>query len=202
VAVFLVRHGETAANAARVLQTPDVPLSPRGLEQARRLAARLSGERVVRILSSDFARAVMTAEQVRDATGAQITLDPLLQERSFGDLRGTPYAELRQDPFAPDFVPPGGESWQALHERVDRAWEQIRRALAQQDGDLVVVTHGLVCRSLVSRHLQVEGREVPLRFRNTSLTVLDAEPPWRVRLLDCIAHLEADARPSPRGGRA
>lgn len=200
--MFLVRHGETAGNAARVLQTPDVPLSERGLAQAERLARRLSEARVGLILSSDFARAVMTAERVRDATGAQISPEPLLRERSFGDLRGTPYAELREDPFAPDYVPPGGESWQALHDRVDRAWERIRRALATRDGDLVVVTHGLVCWSLVTRHLELGGRQAPLRFRNTSVTQLDPEPPWRVRVLDCVAHLEPEQEPAPQGGVA
>ena len=38
--VYLVRHGETDLNARRVLQPPATPLSERGLEQARRLAAR------------------------------------------------------------------------------------------------------------------------------------------------------------------
>jgi broad specificity phosphatase PhoE len=43
--IYLVRHGETQGNALRVVQTPDVPLSPRGEEQARRLARRLAGAR-------------------------------------------------------------------------------------------------------------------------------------------------------------
>ena len=38
MAIYLVRHGETASNAARVVQTPEVPLSPRGEDQARRLS--------------------------------------------------------------------------------------------------------------------------------------------------------------------
>ena len=29
--IFLIRHGETAANAARIVQTPDTPLSERGI---------------------------------------------------------------------------------------------------------------------------------------------------------------------------
>ncbi len=189
MAIFLVRHGETAGNAARVFQTPEVPLSERGLEQARRLARRLAGERVGAILSSDFARAVATAEQVGLATGAPVALDPLLQERNFGALRGLAYAELDQDPFAADYVPPGGESWQALHARVDTAWERIRATARLTAGDLVVVTHGLVCWSLVARHLALGDGEAPTRFDNTGVTVLDADPPFLVRLLNCTAHL-------------
>ena len=52
--ILLIRHGETPGNAARVVQTPDTPLSERGLEQARRLAVRLAGVRLGRILSSEF----------------------------------------------------------------------------------------------------------------------------------------------------
>ena len=93
VAIFLIRHGETLGNAARVVQRPDNPLSSRGIAQAERLAARLAAEGVAAILASDLARAVATAEAVRAATGAPLRFDPLLQERNFGDIRGTPYAE-------------------------------------------------------------------------------------------------------------
>ncbi len=197
--IFLIRHGETAANAARVLQMPDTPLSPRGIEQAERLAARLAVESIGTILSSDFSRAAMTAQRLREATGAPLTLEPLLQERSFGALRGRAYADLDEDLFGPDYVPPGGESWQALHDRVDAAWERIRAAAAAAPGHLAVVTHGLVCGSLVSRHLALGPDPPPLRFGNTSLTLVEVEPPYRVRLLNCTAHLDA-RRGDPQSG--
>ena len=202
MAIFLIRHGETAANAARMLQTPDVPLSRRGLAQAERLADRLSREPIDGILTSNFERAVMTAERVRAATGAPLILEPLLQERNFGALRGTAYTELDEDPFGPDYVPPGGESWEALHARVDAAWERVRDEAGATAGDLVVVTHGLVCWSLVSRHLELAEDVAPLRFGNTSLTLLEADPPYRVRLLDCTAHLEAAETSDESSGRA
>ena len=64
--LFLIRHGETAGNALRIVQRPDVPLSPRGVAQAERLARRLAGQDVVRIVASDYARAVATAEAAGD----------------------------------------------------------------------------------------------------------------------------------------
>jgi len=143
------------------------------------------------ILTSDLARARMTAECVRDATGAPLRVDPGLQERNFGDLRGTPYAALDVDPFAPSYVPPGGESWEELHQRTDAVWERVTRLSSQAGGDLIVVTHGLVCHSLLSRRLELShGAESPRGFANTSLTVVDPAPPWRVQLLNCTAHLE------------
>jgi probable phosphoglycerate mutase len=189
--LFLIRHGETVGNASRTVQLPDSPLSARGIAQAERLARRLASEGVGHIMSSDFARAATTAEHLRRATGAPLSFEPLLQERNFGDLRGTPYAELGLDMFAFDYAPPNGETWAVFHERVDRAWARVQARAAATDGTLAVVTHGLVCRSLAARHLALaDGDVVPERWENTSLTIVDCPAPWRVRLLNCVAHLE------------
>jgi len=189
--LFLIRHGETVGNASRVVQRPDNPLSPRGVAQAERLARRLAAEGIAQIVSSDLARARTTAEHLQRVTGAPLSFDPLLQERNFGDLRGTPYEELGLDMFAPDYAPPNGETWPAFHARVDQAWARVQLVAAATPGRLAVVTHGLVCRSLAARHLLLpDGEVAPERWENTSLTIVDWPAPWRVRLLNCVAHLE------------
>lgn len=194
MSILLIRHGETALNAARVVQPPDTPLSERGIAQARSLGLRLAAMGVAQILSSDQTRARMTAECVREKTGAPLELDPGLAERNFGDIRGTPYSELEVDIFGPDYDPPGGESWEQFHRRVDSVWERVVRRVAALQGNLAVVTHGLVCRSLVMRrHRAPELGENPLAWANTALTIIDSEPPWQVRLLNCVAHLEGGA---------
>jgi probable phosphoglycerate mutase len=196
--IVLVRHGETPSNAARVVQTPDTPLSEHGALQAERLAARLASLGIARILSSDLARAVGTAEHVQRATQAPLELEPLLQERNFGDVRGTPYAELEVDLFAPDFAPPGGEDWEQFHARVTRAWERVRAVAAATPGNLAVVTHGLVCYSLALRHLSLPGgREPELRLPNTALALVESSAPHHVLLWGCIAHLEGDDSGAP-----
>lgn len=188
--ILLMRHGETPSNAARVVQTPDTPLSPRGVEQANRLAARLAALSVARILTSDLARALETAERVRAATRAELGIDPLLQERNFGDVRGTPYAELGVDLFAPDFAPPGGERWEEFHQRVDAAWARVRAVAAATPGNLAVVTHGLVCYSLALRHLELPGgAPAEMRVPNTALALIESSPPFRVSVWGCTAHL-------------
>ena len=190
--LFLIRHGETEGNALRIVQHPHVPLSPRGLVQAERLARRLAAEGIARIVASDYARAVTTAEHLQRATGAPLVIEPLLRERNFGDLRGRPYAELGFDMFEPDYAPPNGETWPMFHERVDRAWAKVQElAAATSDGSLAVVTHGLVCRSLAARHLILgDGVVAPERWENASLTIVDWPAPWRVRLLNCVTHLD------------
>ncbi len=192
MSILLVRHGETAGNAGRVMQTPDVPLNERGRAQAEQLAVRLGAYGFAALLSSDLARARMTAAPLSARTGVVVEESALLQERNFGDLRGMAYDSLGGNPFDPDFIPPNGESWDAFHERVARAFAFVVRRRADLHGPLVVVTHGLVCRAIVQRHVRVpDDWPIPTRYDNTSLTILDAEPPHLVRRLNCIDHLEA-----------
>src|SRR3972149_1729990 len=144
MSIFLIRHGETLGNASRTVQLPDNPLSPRGVAQAERLARRLEHLGIAAISPSVLARPAPPPRHSPRAPGAPIGYDPLLQERNFGDLRGTPYAELGFDMFSPDYAPPNGESWEVFHGRIDSAWLLVQKGAATAGGHLAVVTHGLV----------------------------------------------------------
>lgn len=192
MSILLIRHGETAWNAARIVQLPETPLNERGRHQAERLAERLGVYPLGGIVCSDYVRARMTAEAVATRTGLALTIRESLRERNFGEARGRRHAELEQDLYHPDFHPRGGESWEQFHERVAHAWQEVLALADETDGDLAVVTHALVCRALASNHLAVppELEAAPTRWPNTALTVIDHEPPWRVSLLACAMHLD------------
>ena len=195
--IWLVRHGETALNAARILQPADTPLSIHGLRQARALAERLAGESFAGILSSDLPRAHQTAQAIAARTGHALQTTSLLHERSYGDWRGQPYDSLGIDPLAMHDAPPGGESTAQFAQRCQQAFEQVLRMQAQLGGPLVVVTHGLVIRQILAAlppSAHSEGvLELP-RMGNTSLTIFDAAPPHAVRLLNCVRHLDGGLR--------
>lgn len=191
--ILLVRHGETEANAARIVQFPDARLSAAGRQQAERLAVRVAECGIAHILCSDMPRALETAAPIVARTGVPLTMEPMLRERDFGDLRGTPYTELRVDPFAPDYAPPNGETWAAFHERVERAWTRVSQLAARTTGSLLVVTHGLVCHAVVERHLSLDaGVIAPERWQNTALSWIEPAAPWKVQRLHCIQHLQED----------
>jgi broad specificity phosphatase PhoE len=201
--ILLVRHGETDGNAARILQRPEVPLNERGMRQAEQLAQRLSAHGFVHIVCSDLLRARMTAAPLAARSGIEIEESPLLQERNFGDLRGMPYAALSEDPFGPHVAPPNGEDWPAFHVRVAEAFAFMVRRRRSLNGNLVVITHGLVCRAVVQRHTAVpEGAVVPERFDNTSITVLHEDGPHAVSLLNCTQHLATSSELDRAGGPA
>ena len=192
--VYLVRHGETPLNAARILQHPDTPLSERGAAQARKVARRLAGCGVAAILTSDYARARATAEAIGAATGAPIETEPLLRERNFGVHRGAAFDALDPDVFAPDYVPPAGESVPAFEARVGDAWTAVRAAAAGARGPIAVVSHGLVCRTIARDHLTApSGIDVAAaRWANACVTEIASVPGggWLIAGLACAAHLD------------
>jgi broad specificity phosphatase PhoE len=70
----------------------------------------------------------------------------------------------------------------------------VAERAADTDGDLVVVSHALVCRSLVENQLSLRTEQdaaVP-RWPNTALTVIEQRAPWRVSVLACGAHLDSE----------
>ena len=204
--VYLVRHGETPLNAERILQRPDTPLSERGAAQAERVAQRLAGCGLARILTSDYARAQATAEAIGAAAGAPIEIEPLLRERNFGVHRGSAYAALEVDIFAPDYAPPGGESVPEFETRVSDAWAAVRAAAVRARGPLAVVSHGLVCRALVRDHLvATAGVDVAAaQWVNACVTEIETapDPRWRITRLACAEHLDGLESLAPASMRA
>jgi len=219
VSVILIRHGETPANRERVVQVPETPLSERGRRQAQLLAERLAAHPIEGILCSDLARAQETGATLARALGLELELDEGLQERNFGDLRGTAYRDLAVDLFGPDYQPPGGESWAEFDARVDDAWgrveERVRSRVEPADGSsgsvgsrgaIAVVTHGLVCHSVVTRlaHPRPVSPGGIVSFGNTSVTLLEAgQRPgaaWQIQLINCTRHLETEDFLSPDEG--
>jgi probable phosphoglycerate mutase len=194
MSLYLIRHGETALNAARVLQPADTSLGPLGLRQAEAIARRIAGLGIAAIVSSDLRRALQTAEAIAAATGLPVAADVLLQERNFGTLRGLPYDTLGFDPLAMTEAPAGGESMSAFAHRIAQAFARLLALHARAGGPLAVVTHGLVIQAVLQAHASLPtGTALPQRIGNTSLTIVSAQPPHTVTLLDSTSHLDAGA---------
>ncbi len=156
--IVFVRHGETDWNVEGRLQGQrDVPLNERGRRQARR-----NGEKIVAAIpdvadfdfvASPLGRARATMEIARAAMGLDpkaYAVDDRLLEVTFGEWEGFTTAEVRaREPAGVAareadkwrFLPPGGESYERLAERI-RPW------LADLRQPTVVVAHGGVGRVL------------------------------------------------------
>lgn len=148
--VLAVRHGETAWNReTRIQGQLDIPLSPLGAAQARRLAQALDGQGVEVIYASDLARARQTAEAVAQQLGLAVQLEPGLRERGFGLFEGLTWAEIetrwpaeserwrRRDP---QFAAQGGEGLQDFYARSVAAVEAL--ASRHPGQTVLIVAHG------------------------------------------------------------
>lgn len=198
MSLYLIRHGETPLNVARVLQPLDTPLSERGRAQAAALGRRLQGLGLAGLLSSDVPRAVQTAVIVAAATGLPVHTSALLRERDFGALRGQPYDGLGFDPLTMENAPPQGESRADFEARAARAFAHVLAERARLAGPLAVITHGLVLRVWQTHHLHTGGRATA-RIGNTALTCIGPAAPFVPTLLNCTAHLEP-AQANDAGG--
>ena len=148
--IIAIRHGETAWNVdTRIQGHLDIPLNDTGLWQARQVAHALAGEPIAAVYTSDLQRAHATAQAVATATGAPLTTDLGLRERSFGHFQGRTFAQIEAElpddarrwrKRDPHYAPEGGESLVTLRERIARTVT----ALAQQHvgAQVVMVAHG------------------------------------------------------------
>jgi probable phosphoglycerate mutase len=153
----MVRHGETDWNAEGRLQGgQDIPLNDLGRVQATQVAQKLrdiapsAGD--LDYLCSPMGRARETMEILRRTIGLQphhYRIDETLRELTFGEWEGRTWREVRAaDPERArarekdkwGYVPPGGESYQILMERIMPALTVLRRST-------VVVSHGGVMRA-------------------------------------------------------
>lgn len=156
----MVRHGQSTWNAAGRWQgTADPPLSETGLAQARECAAQLRPFGFVGVVTSDLARARVTAEVLAAELGLRDpTIDARLRERDVGEWSGLTDAEIGvRWPGEPerwrahaDRVPPGGGEPAAAS--AGRLAEALRAAArVHAPGPVLVVSHGGVLRALVRR---------------------------------------------------
>jgi broad specificity phosphatase PhoE len=137
--LLLVRHGQTAANAAgRLLGRADPPLSDVGREQAAALAARIPRE--ARVIASPLRRARETAA----AFGREAEIDERWIELDYGTLDGVALGDVAPEVWTrwrsdPTFVPAGGESLADLGVRVRAACTELAEEV--RDRPVVVVSH-------------------------------------------------------------
>ena len=178
--LYLVRHGQTATNAAgRLLGRGDPPLSPFGRSQAEALARLLpAGASVV---TSPLTRARETAA----ALGRPVTIDERWIELDYGDLDGVPVADVPDETWRrwrvdPEFAPPGGETLATLGTRVREACEELRESALTTD--VVVVTHVSPVKAALAWALGA-GDEVAWRmFVELGSVATVAFDPWGAQL--------------------
>jgi broad specificity phosphatase PhoE len=200
--LYLVRHGETLANREyRYIGTQDDPLSVLGETQTLQLAEALSGLPIMAVYSSPLQRTYQTALPIAARHNLEVQRADDLRECDFGAWEGLSRTEvLERSPedsqrlheweHNTSVAPPGGESFEALQQRVVTTVEHL--AQAHPDQAIVLVSHVGPIKVLLGAAL---GAPLSSAFRifldPATISVVD----WRdatyatVRLVNSHAHL-------------
>lgn len=192
----IVRHGETVANQHVLLSGhKDTPLTERGIDQARKVAERLRGEKFTAAYSSDLSRAYLTKEAIlgfHPTVPRQRTA--LLRERSFGEFEEQPvnmhFSRLK-DSGLPlwQFAPPKGETLVDVKQRATNFLESLAHG---EDAHILIVGHFTINKTLINALMGWDwDRWETLIQGNTCVNILERTGGiGTVQLLNCTKHLE------------
>jgi 2,3-bisphosphoglycerate-dependent phosphoglycerate mutase len=174
--LVLIRHGESQWNLEnRFTGWVDVPLTPKGEEEARAAGQKLKTFQFDCAFTSVLMRAQNTLRIVLEEigqTGIPIKEDKALNERMYGELQGLNKAETARK-FGDEQVkiwrrsfdvpPPGGESLKDTAARVLPYYESQILPELLANKTVLIVAHGNSLRSLVMR-LEDLSREAVLEL--------------------------------------
>ncbi|HTO70519.1 MAG TPA: histidine phosphatase family protein [Myxococcota bacterium] len=196
--LLLVRHGEIAANAARVWHgSTDSALTELGHAQAERTGLHLAkrGARPAALYTSPLSRARETARRIGGPLGLEPRVEPGLAEYGIGELEGQTYEDLvRVHRFFariahdPEFAPPGGESPRQVVARVTDALARLARE--HRGREVVVVSHGAALGLALGSLLHGDPNQWQrYHLANCAVSELVLEPAPRLLSWNGIEHL-------------
>ncbi|MCG5432657.1 bifunctional RNase H/acid phosphatase [Mycobacterium sp. MYCO198283] len=198
--MLLLRHGQTALSVERRYSGRGNPeLSETGRAQAAAAAAYLAQQGgISAVVTSPLRRARETAAAAADALGLPVTVDDDLIETDFGDWEGLTFAEASQrDPELhrawlrdTSVTPPGGESFDAVAQRVARARDRI--VAEHGPATVLVVSHVGPIKMMLRLALDAgAGILYRLHLDLASLSIAEFYPdgPTSVRLVNQTAYL-------------
>jgi probable phosphoglycerate mutase len=185
--LLLIRHGQSAANVAGILETrtPGPGLTALGMAQAAALPVALQKHKIDGVYASALVRTQLTSVPLSGTRTLETTVLPGLHEIGAGDFEGTTAPAETARYIATisawlhgdlDRKMPGGADGNAFVERFDDSIAQI--AAAHPDGMAVAFSHGAAIRAWTA--LRATG--TPSRaaaageLRNTAGVTLTGDP--------------------------
>lgn len=154
VVCYVVRHGQTAANAAGKFRgNINPPLDDTGIKQAHKLADLFSNIDLCAIFSSEKQRATKTAEIISQKRGVPVHSTSSLCALNIGQLSGQDRSEenirlLQQYLASPDLPIPGGESLNQFRGRVDPCLQEAVNLFLEQGLPAMIVAHSSIVREV------------------------------------------------------
>lgn len=163
--LYLVRHGETVDNAAKIIQGQrHGELSPVGVVQMDELADLLSDTQFDVIVSSDLKRAYESATILSEKMNLTVTTTFLLRERDWGDFTGRYISDLKRLP-----LPVNVEKMDDLLSRAKTFLDWVKTNYP--DMVVLAVGHGIINKAIQAVHYRKMTREIP-KMQNAEYRIL------------------------------
>jgi broad specificity phosphatase PhoE len=150
--LYLVRHGENAANLTKEFsyRQVDYSLTAKGVLQAQQTAAYFTDKNIHAIYASPLKRAVETADILARVLHVNVVILEHFREVNVGALEGQPvraehwglYHRIFEDWFAGKVATtfPGGDSYVTLWNRMRAGLQRVLAHKAEQN--IIIVGHG------------------------------------------------------------
>nr|MBP7472542.1 histidine phosphatase family protein [Prevotella sp.] len=164
--LYLVRHGETVDNAAKIMQgQTQGQLNATGLEQAEEVSKKMTNEHIDIFVSSDLHRSIQTCEIIAKPHNMTVTTTPLLRERDWGSFTGKYIPDLQAVEEWPDDI----ESLEALKSRAQNfiTWLKI----TYPGKTVLAVGHGIINKAIQSVYYKKPMNEI-VKMTNAEVRVL------------------------------
>jgi 2,3-bisphosphoglycerate-dependent phosphoglycerate mutase len=152
--IYLFRHAQTYYNRAkRFTGWKDSRLTPFGVEQAKKIAAKLRGKKIDVAFTTSLSRSKDTMKEVLKIHPEckKRFVDDRMAERSYGKLQGMSHKVYERTHSAEhlhrirrsyDYPPPGGESIKMVEKRVGRFLHDLIAYMKKNRVNVAISAHG------------------------------------------------------------
>lgn len=182
--LYLVRHGETDWNIQNKIQgKSDTVLNETGKKQAEALAGLLKENYTIdAVYTSPQKRALETAQVIGREMGIEPIIKQGLEEMSLGKWEGYSWRQVREL-FPEEYsiwhknrryqLPPEGESYQQL---LDRLLEALNGIIAENTGNVLIVTHSAVIMTLMSYIYDTPFEDMARNYKIGNTEIVELNP--------------------------
>lgn len=193
--IYLLRHGQTEENIkGSYYGNLDISLNEIGISQGKKAKDFFNNIKLDKVYVSGKRRTLEMAKLVLGQAKIEILQDNRINETNFGDFEGKTYEEIKE--LYPEecmcwqnnwkeFVPPNGESYIKLCERVKNFMEHIKKL---ECDNILICTHSGVIRAIYC-YVMYENIDLFWNFgcKNGDISVIKYE--YGNLYIDAIMHV-------------
>ena len=197
--IYLIRHGESEWNILKKIQgQKDIPLTKKGIQQAKLVGKRLMDENINKIYSSDLKRAYDTAKIIGDYIKIEPVYTKGFREINFGIWEGLSNnimnREYRDEIYLwrkePEKLKIQGA--ETLYEVQERAINSLNAIVHSEDENILIVSHGVTLKTMILGLLNMDLAYFKnLTIDNVGLSIIEFREYNKVlKLLNDTSHIK------------